>query len=172
VHRISIIPRTIGALGHTLQLPTQEKYLLTRPELEDRVAVLLGGRAAEDIVYNGVVSTGAADDLERATELVRQMVTRFGMSPELGLLTYGRVHAARFLGDAFAPEERNYSERTAEQIDAEVRRVMDASYKRVKKILLERREEMDRIAEQLIRKESLDRAEIEALLAKAPAPQQ
>jgi cell division protease FtsH len=170
VHRISIIPRTIGALGHTLQLPTQEKCLLTRPELEDRVAVLLGGRAAEDIVFQGVVSTGAADDLERASELVRQMVTRFGMSPELGLLTYGRSHPARFLGAGLSAEERNYSERTAEQIDAEVRRVMDASYQRVRKILLERREEMDRVAEELIRKETLDRAELEALLTRAVTP--
>lgn len=171
VHRISIIPRSIGALGHTLQLPTQEKCLLTRPELEDRVAVLLGGRAAEDIVYNGVVSTGAADDLERASELVRQMVTRFGMSEQLGLLTYGRAHQARFLGTGLMAEERNYSERTAEQIDAEVRRVMDASYERVKKILHERREDMDRIVEELIRKETLDRHELEALLAvRAEAP--
>jgi len=169
VHRISIIPRSIGALGHTLQLPTQEKCLLTRPELEDRVAVLLGGRAAEDIVYEGVISTGAADDLERASELVRQMVTRFGMSEQLGLLTYGRAHQGRFLPAGLAGEERNYSERTAEQIDAEVRRVMDASYARVKQILLERREDMDRVVEELIRKETLDRSELEALLARAVA---
>jgi len=165
VHRISIIPRSIGALGHTLQLPTQEKCLMTRPELEDRVAVLLGGRAAEDIVYQGVVSTGAADDLERASELVRQMVTRFGMSPHLGILTYGRALQARFLGAPLGAEERNYSERTAEQIDAEVRRVMDQTYARVKGILSERRDDMDRVVEELIRKETLDRAELEALLA-------
>ncbi len=169
VHRISIIPRSIGALGHTLQLPTQEKCLLTRPELEDRVTVLLGGRAAEDIVYDGVVSTGAADDLERASELVRQMVTRFGMSQELGLLTYGRTQAARFLGAVMA-EERNYSERTAEQIDEEVRRVMDSNYERAKTILRERREEMERVVEELIRKETLDRSELEALLVPAARP--
>ncbi len=169
VHRISIIPRSIGALGHTLQLPTQEKCLLTRPELEDRVAVLLGGRAAEDLVYEGVVSTGAADDLERASELVRQMVTRFGMSRELGILTYGRVHPARFLGATPAAEERNYSERTAEQIDAEVRRFMDATYARVKQILSRRREEMDRVVAELMRKETLERSELEALLAREAA---
>lgn len=169
VHRISIIPRSIGALGHTLQLPTQEKCLMTRPELEDRVAVLLGGRAAEDIVYEGVVSTGAADDLERASELVRQMVTRFGMSPQLGILTYGRSHQARFLGAPLGAEERNYSERTAEQIDAEVRRLMEETYARVKNILLERREDMDRVVEELIRKETLDRTELEALLAQKVA---
>ncbi len=164
VHRVSIIPRSIGALGHTLQLPTQERCLLTRPELEDRVAVLLGGRAAEDIVYDGVVSTGAADDLERASELVRQMVTRFGMSPQLGLLTYGRSAQARFLTGLSGPEERNYSEQTAQQIDAEVRRIMDATYDRVKRILRERREDMERVVEELMRKETLDRAELEALL--------
>jgi len=169
VHRISIIPRSIGALGHTLQLPTQEKCLLTRTELEDRVAVLLGGRAAEDLVYEGVVSTGAADDLERASELVRQMVTRFGMSPELGILTYGRAHQVRFLGAPPGVEERNYSERTAEQIDAEVRRLMDATYERVQQILSRRREEMDRVVAELIRKETLDRSELEALLAREAA---
>lgn len=131
------------------------------------MTVLLGGRAAEDIVYDGMVSTGAADDLERASELVRQMVTRFGMSTELGLLTYGRSQAARFLGSSLTAEERNYSERTAEQIDAEVRRVMDASYERAKTILRERRAELERLAEELIRKETLDRAELEALLMPA-----
>ena len=87
VYRVSIISRGIGALGHTLQLPTDEKFLLTRPELEDRIAVMLGGRAAEALAYDGVVSTGASNDLERASELVRQMVTRCGMSDRLGALT-------------------------------------------------------------------------------------
>src|SRR5579875_176548 len=97
VHRISIVPRSIGALGHTLQLPTAERYLLTQPELEDRLAVMLGGRAAEEIAYDGIVSTGASDDLERASELARQMITRFGMSSELGLVTYGRRLESQFL---------------------------------------------------------------------------
>src|ERR1700761_9098475 len=79
VHRISIIPRSVSALGYTLQLPTHERFLLTKPELEDRIAVMLGGRAAEEIVFHGVISTGASDDLEKVSELVRQMVTKFGM---------------------------------------------------------------------------------------------
>ena len=96
---------------------------MTQPELEDQIAVLLGGRTAEEIHYGGVVSTGAADDLERASALVRQMVTRFGMSDELGPLSYGRPMAAQFLKSPFDMEERN-SERTAERIDDESRRIV------------------------------------------------
>src|SRR5437867_4519566 len=112
VYRVSIIPRSVGALGHTLQLPTEERYLMTLPELEDQMTVMMGGRAAEESVYNGVVSTGAGDDLQRASELIRQMVMRFGMSDRLGHLTYGAPHNAQFLRFPFVSEERNYSERT------------------------------------------------------------
>src|SRR2546425_4064936 len=145
VHRVSIIPRSIGALGHTLQLPTQERYLLTKPELEDRIAVMLGGRGAEDIVYDGVVSTGAADDLQRSSELARQMVTQYGMSAQLGNLTYGVPSNQRFLATPFADHSRNYSERTAEQIDEEVRRLVDRLYMRVKEILAKRQADLERI---------------------------
>lgn len=175
LHRVSIIPRSIGALGYTLQLPTQERYLMTQPQLEDQIAVLLGGRTAEEIHYGGVVSTGAADDLERASALVRQMVTRFGMSGPLGPLTYGRPMAAQFLKSPFEMEERNYSERTAERIDDESRRIVDGIRKRVTDILSERREPMERISQELIRKETLERGELDKLLAvaepekKAPA---
>jgi cell division protease FtsH len=164
VHRVSIIPRSVGALGHTLQLPTQEKYLMTEPELRDQIAVMLGGRAAEEIVYDGVVSTGAANDLERASELARQMVTRYGMSERLGPLTYGRPATAQFLKTPFAPEERNYSERTADMIDEEARRIMDEIYGRVRQILVSRRDDLGRVAQELIRRETLDRAELEKLL--------
>jgi cell division protease FtsH len=169
VHRVSIIPRSIGALGHMLQLPTQERYLLTKPELEDRIAVMLGGRGAEDIVYNGVVSTGASDDLQRASELARQMVTQFGMSEQLGHLTYGTPMSQRFLAGPFADIARNYSERTAQVIDEEVRRLIDAAYARVKEILVRRREELERIVAELVRKETLERAELEALLGQPVA---
>jgi len=165
LHRVSIIPRSIGALGYTLQLPTQERYLMTQPELEDQIAVLLGGRTAEEIHYGGVVSTGAADDLERASALVRQMVTRFGMSDALGPLTYGRPMAAQFLKSPFDMEERNYSERTAERIDDESRRIVDEIRTRVTEILSKRREPMERISRELIRKETLDRVELDKLLA-------
>lgn len=165
VRRVSIIPRSIGALGHTLQLPTKDKYLLTQPELETRIAVLLGGRGAEDVVYDGVVSTGASDDLERASELVRQMVTRYAMSKSLGNLTYGVPHESRFLKTPFTSEERNYSERTSEQIDDAVRSITDHIYERVLSTLNARRRDLDRIAAVLIRQETLEREELDKLLA-------
>jgi cell division protease FtsH len=168
VHRVSIIPRSIGALGHTLQLPTEEKYLLTQPELEDRLAVMLGGRAAEEMQYDGVVSTGAADDLQKATELARQMVTRFGMSKRLGPITYGQALTSKYLRLPFTPEEKNYSERTSEQIDDEVRALVDHQYTRVRNVLAERRQQLAVVVEELMKKETLDRAELEALLAKLP----
>ncbi|HYL39033.1 MAG TPA: ATP-dependent zinc metalloprotease FtsH, partial [Bryobacteraceae bacterium] len=170
LHRVSIIPRSIGALGYTLQLPTQERYLMTQQELEDQIAVLMGGRAAEEIQYCGIVSTGAADDLERASALVRQMVTRFGMSDQLGKLTYGRPMTSPFLKSPFEMEERNYSERTAEIIDSESRRILDEIYRRVTGILLEHREPLRRISEELIRKETLERAELDKLLT-SPEPE-
>jgi len=171
VRRVSIIPRSIGALGHTLQLPAKDRYLLTEPELEDRISVLLGGRGAEDIIYNGVTSTGASDDLSRASELARQMVTRYGMSKNLGSLTYGIPHESRFLRTPFGNEEKNYSERTSEQIDADVREMSDRLYARVKAILTERRADLELIATVLMQKETLEREELEKLLADAHHPE-
>ena len=142
---------------------------MTQPQLEDQIAVLLGGRTAEEIYYGGVVSTGATDDLERASALVRQMVTRFGMSEPLGPLTYGRSMGGQFLKSPFDMEERNYSERTAEKIDDESRRMVDETHKRVTEILLKRREPLERVSRELIRKETLERAELDALMS-APEP--
>jgi cell division protease FtsH len=170
VRRVSIIPRSIGALGHTLQLPTKDKYLLTEPELETRIAVLLGGRGAEDVVYAGVVSTGASDDLERASDIARQMVTRYAMSKSLGNLTYGISHQSRFLKNPFSSEERNYSERTSEQIDDAVRAIVDHIYEEVLSTLHKRRDDLDRIAAVLIQKETLEREELDKLLALAEKP--
>jgi cell division protease FtsH len=167
VHRVSIIPRTIGALGYTLQLPLHEKFLMTQPEIEDQIAVMLGGRAAEEIIYQGVVSTGASNDLERASELVRQVVTRFGMSAELGPLTWGIPTAARFLQSPFAGEQRNYSERTAQMIDEEARRMISEIYARAKGILTERQADLKRVAAELIRKETLHRGDLDRLLPPA-----
>jgi cell division protease FtsH len=165
VHRVSIIPRSIGALGHVLQLPTEEKYLMTKPEIEDQLAVMLGGRASEEIIYDGVVSTGASNDLERASELVRQMVTRYGMSEKLGQLTYGRTNSSRHLNSPSGPEERNYSEHTAQMIDQESRGMLDEIYGRVLKILMDRREDLERVAQELMRKETLDREDLRRLLS-------
>jgi cell division protease FtsH len=166
LHRVSIIPRSIGALGYTLQLPTQERYLMTQEQLEDQIAVLLGGRAAEEIEYAGVISTGAADDLERASELARQMVTRFAMSERLGKPTWGRPMAQQLLKSPFEMEERNYSERTAETIDEEVRRILDEIYSRVRELLRANRGPMTRISQALMQKETLEREELDALAAK------
>jgi cell division protease FtsH len=170
VHRVSIIPRSIGALGHTLQLPTEEKYIMTQPELEDRLAVLLGGRIAEEMQYHGELSTGAADDLEKASELARQMVTRFGMSARLGPITYGQAFSNRFLRMPFTPEERNYSEQTAEVIDEEVHGLIDREYERVRKMLENRRHDLGIVVAALIKKETLEKAELEALLAPVEQP--
>ena len=167
VYRISIIPRSVGALGHTLQLPTEERYLMTLPELNDQITVMMGGRAAEESVYDGVISTGAGDDLQRAAELIRQMVMRFGMSESLGHLTYGAPHNAPFLRFPFTSEERNYSEKTLEAIDEEVRRISDRLYLRAKTILTSRRADLERIAVELIQKETLDRPQIEVMILPA-----
>jgi cell division protease FtsH len=164
VHRVSIIPRTIGALGHTLQLPTEERFLMTQPELEDQIAVLMGGRAAEQLHYDGIVSTGAANDLERASELARQMVTRFGMSEKLGELTYGRPIASPFLKSIFTTEERNFSEDTARVIDEESKRIVEACHSRAQNILKERAVQLKNVAAELIRKETLNRGELQDLL--------
>jgi cell division protease FtsH len=165
VHRVTIIPRSVGALGHTLQLPTQERYLMTGPQLEDQITVMMGGRAAEEIIYHGVISTGAADDLQRASELIRQMITQFGMSDRLGHLTYGTQHNAQFLQANFLTEDRNYSEKTSEAIDDEVRCLGDELYERAKMILTSRKIDLERIAQELIQKETLDRNQLESLLA-------
>jgi cell division protease FtsH len=169
VHRVSIIPRSVGALGHTLQLPTEERYLMTRGELRDQLAVMLGGRAAEEITFHGEISTGASDDLERASELARQMVTRFGMSEKLGSLTYGRPFAGRFLQSALMAEERNYSERTAELIDEEVRRLVEEAHDTSKSVLATRHVQLQRIANELVHRETLDRTALDELMDAAQA---
>ncbi len=166
VHRVTIVPRSIGALGVTLQLPTEERYLVTREDLLDRICVMFGGRVAEEVAC-GDVSTGAHDDLTRATETARQMVTRLGMSEKLGPVTFGRQQSSRFL-DGVGMEERTYSEETARAIDAEVRGILEAQHRRATAILTEKRETLERMTRRLLEVETLDRAGIEALLA-APA---
>ena len=137
---------------------------MTLPELEDQITVMMGGRASEACIYHGIISTGAGDDLQRASELIRQMVMRFGMSDRLGHLTYGWPQSAQFLRFPFGSEDRNYSEKTAETIDAEVRRISDDLYLRAQNILTRRRTELVRIALELTQKETLDRVQIDLLL--------
>ncbi len=163
VHRVTIIPRSVGALGATLQLPTEERYLMTKEELLDRICTMLGGRAAEEVVV-GDISTGAQNDLERATETARQMVCRFGMSEKLGPLTYGRPSSARFLDTPVSfGDERNFSEETAQTIDREVRAVVDEQYGRARTVLEHKREALRAIAERLLTVETLERTELEQL---------
>jgi cell division protease FtsH len=163
VHRVTIIPRSIGSLGATLQLPTEERYLLTKEELVDRLCVLMGGRSAEEIVC-GAISTGAQDDLERATAIARQMVCRLGMSEALGALTWGRADTLRFLPGT-ENYERDYSEETARAIDAEVRRLVEEAHARAAAILRDRRPELEAIGRELLVRETLDRPELESLAA-------
>jgi cell division protease FtsH len=163
VHRVTIIPRSIGALGATLQLPTEDRYLMTREELKDRICVMLGGRAAEEIVCDSV-STGAQNDLERATETARQMVCRFGMSEKLGPQTFGRPVGARFLDTPVSlGEERNFSEDTARAIDVEVRGLIEAEHARARRILIERRPVLEVITARLLAVETIERAELDRI---------
>jgi cell division protease FtsH len=164
VHRVTIIPRSIGALGATLQLPTDDKRLLTVTELRDRLCVMLGGRMAEMLLL-GEPSTGAQNDLERASETVRAMACRFGMSDRLGPLTFGRATTLRFLGDS--TEERNYSEETARAIDAEVRRIIEEENARARTVLSKRRRVLRAIADALLVKETLEREELDEIVTRA-----
>ncbi|MCB1748266.1 MAG: ATP-dependent metallopeptidase FtsH/Yme1/Tma family protein [Gammaproteobacteria bacterium] len=167
VHRVTIIPRAIGALGFTLQLPVTEKYLSTTPEMQDQVAVLLGGRAAEQLVL-GSVSSGAANDLERATEIAHTMVTRLGMSEALGPVVWGRQQQLQYLTSAQTVEERNFSEATAQAIDAAVRAIVETGRDTAQAILHSRRDALDAIAAALETRETLDGAAIERLVAEHP----
>jgi cell division protease FtsH len=163
VHRVTIIPRSIGALGATLQLPTSDRYFLTGEELRDQLCVMMGGRAAEELLL-GDASTGAENDLERATETARQMVCRFGMSA-LGAQTFGRPVGARFLDAPVAlGEERNFSEETARAIDAEVRALLDTERERARGILSRRRDVLERLVARLLEAETVERAELEGLI--------
>lgn len=162
VHKVSIIPRGIGALGYTIQRPTEDRFLMRRAELENKMAVLLGGRAAEQVVFNEI-STGAADDLARATDLARAMVLRYGMSEALGNVAYDHERSAFLQPSMPLPQYRDYSEETANAIDSAVRTLIDQSYARAIAILQSNRALLDRTAEELLKTETLNQPQIEAL---------
>ncbi|MDO8862734.1 ATP-dependent zinc metalloprotease FtsH [Haliea sp. E1-2-M8] len=167
VHKVSIIPRSIGALGYTMQRPTDDRFLLTTRELEDRMTVLLAGRAAELTVF-GEISTGAADDLAKVTDVARQIVTRFGMTEALGQTVLER-QTTTYLGDQqVGVREKDYSEETAREVDLAVRELIDAAYKRAQGILVERRVLLDEGARLLLEKETLTPEDFPAL---SPAQQ-
>ncbi len=162
VNKVSIIPRGIAALGYTQQLPTEDRYLMTKEELVDRLCVLLGGRVAEEIVFKDV-STGAQNDLQRATDIARSMVTEYGMSEKLGLVTYAKERRPLYLDTTFSPA-KEYSDETAKEIDDEVERLMSEAHDRVKQILSEKREELEVLAQTLLQKETILGDELRKLL--------
>lgn len=162
VHKVSIIPRGSAALGYTLQLPTEDRYLVSKSELMERLSVLLAGRVAEEITFKDV-TTGAQNDLERATKIARQMVTEFGMSETLGPMTLGRKEQQVFLGRDIA-ENRNYSEEVAFQIDKEVEKIIESAYNRAKELLVKNKSKLKKIAKNLLEKETLEGAELDNLL--------
>jgi len=169
VHKISIVPRGIGALGWTQQLPTEDRYLMTQTELLGKIDVLLGGRAAERLVF-GDVSTGAHNDLQRATDIAMAMVTEYGMGQTLGQATYPRQNRPVFLApDQSGLAGREYSEATAARIDVEVKALLETAYDRVTALLTGHMAELDRVAGQLLEHEVLDETDFKALLGDAPA---
>jgi cell division protease FtsH len=168
VDKVTILPRAMS-LGYTSSVPEEDRYLMTRSELLDRITQTLAGRAAEELVFNDV-TTGAASDLEVVTELARRMVTEYGMSEALGPLQYGKKHGPIFLARDLA-EERNYSEEVARAIDAEIRRLVDECYDRARRILLEHRPQLDALAEALLEHETLDAAAVKSLIETGRLPE-
>ncbi|MDD2669997.1 MULTISPECIES: ATP-dependent zinc metalloprotease FtsH [Zoogloea] len=165
VHKISIIPRGVGALGYTIQRPTEDRFLMTRAELENKMAVLLGGRAAELLIF-GEVSTGAADDLQKVTSIARSIVMRFGMHEKLGNVAY-ESDKTNFLGQNASPtQERNYSEETAREIDCAVRQIVAHAFACSSAILDDRREILEETARDLLARETLDEADLKAIHAR------
>jgi cell division protease FtsH len=167
VHKVSIIPRGIGALGYTIQRPTEDRFLMSQQELDDKLAVLLAGRAAEHLVL-GTLSTGAADDLAKATDIARSMVTRYGMNPELGHATYEAERPA-FLGAPQSSPLSSFSETTLGAIDSAVRELVGAAFERARRLLERHRGVLESGAEQLLKQETLERPDLEALRARLNA---
>ena len=171
VHKVSIIPRGIGSLGYTIQRPTEDRFLMTRQELENKMSVLLGGRAAELTVF-GHLSTGAADDLRKVTDIARSMVTRYGMSERLGSVAYDRDPRSFLTGPDLPPQprEQDYAEETAAVIDKEVRGIVQSAMERALGILRERRDVLERTAQRLLEKETLDEKELTELVGPPAGP--
>jgi cell division protease FtsH len=167
VHKISIIPRGVGALGYTIQRPTEDRFLMTRAELENKMAVLLGGRAAEHIVFEHL-STGAADDLQKVTDIARSMIMRYGMDPTLGHVAY-EAERRSYLSEAGGASDRTYSEETARDIDRAVRALIEKTFQRTVGLLNERRTLLEAGAQQLLAQETITEKELKQLLQSAPA---
>jgi len=161
VHKISVISRG-QALGYTISMPQEDRFLTTRAELEDTMAMTLGGRAAEEIVF-GEITTGASNDIEKVTATAKQMVMRFGMSEKLGLRVYGHDHAQPFLGREFSTEP-DYSDEIAREIDDEVRRIIESAHQRARSILTEHEADLEKLSKTLVKRETIEKEEFNALL--------
>ena len=167
VHKISIVARGFGALGYTMQLPLEDRYLMTRRDLHSQLAVLLGGRSAEEIAF-GEISTGAQNDLQRATDIARAMVTEFGMSDALGAVNYNGHKRNQFLETPFFQERGNYAEETALKIDLEVKRILTEAHDEARRILREHRPELDTLSERLLIKEVVEADELLSIMGTVP----
>jgi cell division protease FtsH len=167
VHKISIVQRGFGALGYTMQLPLEDRYLLQKPDLLNQLSVLLGGRSAEEIAF-GEISTGAQNDLMRATDIARAMVTEFGMSDALGAVNYNGHKRGSFLENPFAQERGAYSEETALKIDQEVKRILTEAHETARRVLRERHETLDRLSERLLEKEVIESEELREIMGPMP----
>jgi cell division protease FtsH len=161
VHKISVISRG-QALGYTISLPSEDKFLTTRAELQDMMAMTLGGRAAEEIVF-GEITTGASNDLEKVTATAKQMVMRFGMSEKLGPRVFGHDHGLPFLGREFSAEP-DYSDEIAREIDDEIRRMVEAAHVQAKDILTKNKARLEKLSEILIKRETIEKQQFESLL--------
>jgi cell division protease FtsH len=161
VHKVTIVPRGVAALGYTFRRPTEDRYLMNRRELERKITVLLGGRAAEALFFDDI-STGAADDLDKATEIARAMVTRYGMSDFLGPITFER-ESTPLLGSHMPIKNADYSESTARTIDSEVKRLVEQALQAARSILTQYREIVDRGAKSLVDLETLDEQQLKVL---------
>ena len=168
VHKISIVQRGFGALGYTMQLPLEDKYLMTRSDLLSQLSVLLGGRSAEEIAFDEI-STGAQNDLMRATDIARAMVTEFGMSDALGVVNYDGHRQPAFIENPFARERGNYAEETALKIDTEIKRILTEAHEKARQILRDHRDILDRLSARLLEKEVIEADELKAIMGSFPA---
>jgi cell division protease FtsH len=168
VHKLSIVQRGFGALGYTMQLPLEDRYLVTRSDLLGQLAVLLGGRTAEEIAL-GEISTGAQNDLQRATDIARAMVTEFGMSDALGAINYEGQKRARFLDIPISQERGLYAEVTAEKIDGEIKRILTDAHDKAREILSTHREKLEQVARRLLEIEVMEGEELRQILEPAVA---
>jgi cell division protease FtsH len=170
VHKISIVARGFGALGYTMQLPTEDRYLMQRQDLVNQMTVLLGGRSAEEVAL-GEISTGAQNDLQRATDLARSMVTEWGMSDRVGVVHFDQGRRSRFLDIPMPAERGPYSEDTAQLIDAEVKQLVTFSHQEARRLLREQRDILERVTRRLLEKEVMEGDELRQMIAAVPAPQ-